>query len=95
MKVVLDEEDRAYLLHQWDLLQVALHPKDGPPDRKEAALIRRRMDAKLDGRRRPVAVAPDGEVLWRNDVSPWVADQANFAVNTTGEAERVTTKESS
>jgi hypothetical protein len=96
MRAVLDEDTKARLAYQWRRLQLALHGDEQHiPDRKEAALIYRRINDILDYRIRPVEIRPDGSPVWPDAVSPWIADQINvglsIAVNTTGEAERVVT----
>jgi hypothetical protein len=96
MRVVLDEETRDRLQYQWRRLQLALHGDElHIPDRKEAALIYRRINDILDYRIRPVEIRPDGSPVWPDAVSSWVADQAfggiTYAVNETGEAEQILT----
>lgn len=46
------------------------------PDERKVKMIYARFDQILDRRPRPVAVAPDGEVLWPGQ-SPLVYDQAS------------------
>ena len=99
MRVVLDEDTKDRLRYQWRRLQLAEHgDSNNIPDRKEALLIRRRMDDILDYRLRPVEIRADGSVVWPDAVSPWIADQVNGTgmiptMNNTGEPERVYTPE--
>lgn len=62
------------------------------PDRKEAALIMRRIDDILDRRPRTYRVGIDGELVWESE-SSWIQDQVlpgeTIAVNATGQAEIV------
>ncbi len=68
--MIIDRKTRAALLHQRRRLEAARQSKD----RKEAAIIQRRIDQILDNRPSVHAVAPDGEVIF-DDASPWVKAQ--------------------
>lgn len=82
-----DEKTLSALQHQGRRMSAALAEKD----RKEAAIIQRRVDDILDNRPRVHTVAPDGEIVYDN-ASPWVLEQAQTtAVNATGEPEPVLT----
>lgn len=64
-----------------------------PPDRKAAEQCQQRIDDFLDRRRRPIAVASDGEAVM-DDQSPWVIAQGSLTVeNISGGPERILTAE--
>lgn len=87
-----DPATQAMLEYQGRRMSQALHGTM-PPDRKEAALIQRRVDDILDRRPRdPIGVTSDGEVIWPN-ADPWILDQLapglSLAVNNTSVPEYV------
>lgn len=83
-----DSATRYALEYQGRRMRAALHPVDGnAPDRKEAALIQRRVDDILDRRPQIHSIAPDGEIIWDSQ-SPFVMQQVESIVqNATGQAE--------
>ena len=82
--MTIDSKTLSALQHQGRRMSAALAEKD----RKEAAIIQRRVDDILDNRPRVHAVTPDGEIVYDN-ASPWVLEQT-IAVNA-GPAEPVLT----
>ena len=86
MSASIDPNTLVLLQHQSKRMHTVLH-ETTPPDRAEAVRIQLIVDNLLDHRPKPVAVAPDGEVIWPG-ASPFVIDQAR---NTTTKPERILT----